>query len=262
MSADLSADVRMRLSKAEGQRHNIDSRISFLFGFTTPPDSWLGLVTSISTSSSSNIPATTSTPKASGFSNTPRPSSPAQPPSTRGISHQTPPQIQRQSSGQQRLPGATGNVPSRPGPMQQPHIGQRPGHAGSYGQHVQARQAQQTWPPMQHQQQAAQLQRQHGQNMQSQFGLGQRSAGNGPQHAQGQAQNAQQRQPNQQQQAPNIKEKVQFNPPVPFPLRRWEILPDASGTGPGGGTAAMPGTARDVNDTAISLTLFGARKVV
>ncbi|TID17547.1 Mediator of RNA polymerase II transcription subunit 12 [Venturia nashicola] len=39
-----------------------------------------------------------------------------------------------------------------------------------------------------------------------------------------------------------------FNPPVPFPLRRWELLPDQGSTTGG-------------NDTSISLSLFGARKV-
>jgi hypothetical protein len=39
-----------------------------------------------------------------------------------------------------------------------------------------------------------------------------------------------------------------FNPPVPFPLRRWELLPDQGNNASG-------------NDTAISLSLFGARKV-
>ena len=38
-----------------------------------------------------------------------------------------------------------------------------------------------------------------------------------------------------------------FNPPIPFPLRRWELLPDQ-----GSNTTA--------NDTAISLCLVGARK--
>ncbi|KAF2427586.1 hypothetical protein EJ08DRAFT_637336 [Tothia fuscella] len=38
-----------------------------------------------------------------------------------------------------------------------------------------------------------------------------------------------------------------FHPPVPFPLRRWELLPDH-----GNNTTA--------NDTALSLSLFGARK--
>jgi mediator of RNA polymerase II transcription subunit 12 len=39
-----------------------------------------------------------------------------------------------------------------------------------------------------------------------------------------------------------------FNPPVPFPLRRWELLPDQ-------------GSSTTANDTAISLSLVGARKV-
>jgi mediator of RNA polymerase II transcription subunit 12 len=39
-----------------------------------------------------------------------------------------------------------------------------------------------------------------------------------------------------------------FNPPVPFPLRQWELLPDQGSTTGG-------------NDTSISLSLFGARKV-
>lgn len=38
-----------------------------------------------------------------------------------------------------------------------------------------------------------------------------------------------------------------FNPPVQYPLKRWELLPDQGSTGA-------------INDTAISLSLFGARK--
>jgi hypothetical protein len=42
-----------------------------------------------------------------------------------------------------------------------------------------------------------------------------------------------------------------FNPAVPFPLKRWEILPHTGGGSGGAGE----------NDTGISLSLFGARKV-
>ncbi|KAF2400311.1 hypothetical protein EJ06DRAFT_582173 [Trichodelitschia bisporula] len=42
--------------------------------------------------------------------------------------------------------------------------------------------------------------------------------------------------------------QMHFNPPVPFPLRRWELLPDQSNNTSG-------------NDTPISLSLFKARKV-
>lgn len=60
----------------------------------------------------------------------------------------------------------------------------------------------------------------------------------------------QQRAPTHQRQASSSMQNSQksFNPPVPFPLRRWELLPDQGNNASG-------------NDTAISLSLFGARKV-
>ena len=48
-----------------------------------------------------------------------------------------------------------------------------------------------------------------------------------------------------------LSQQKAFNPPVPFPLRRWEILPHTGGGSGGAGE----------NDTGISLSLFGARKV-
>lgn len=94
--------------------------------------------------------------------------------------------------------------------------------------------------------------------MHNQFGPGQRNVGH-----QRQASISVTGSTTTQQQTQNT--KPQFNPPVPFPLRRWEILPDASGAGSGPGAGA--GTAnttvgKEVNDTAISLTLFGARRVI
>lgn len=53
-------------------------------------------------------------------------------------------------------------------------------------------------------------------------------------------------QPGQRASAGSSQQK-QFNPPVQYPLKRWELLPDQGNTGA-------------VNDTAISLSLFGARK--
>ncbi|KAK7513265.1 uncharacterized protein IWZ02DRAFT_493580 [Phyllosticta citriasiana] len=60
---------------------------------------------------------------------------------------------------------------------------------------------------------------------------------------------------------------VEYTKPVPFHLRRWEILPDTSvGSGSGGASgAAGPGGASNGaagNDTSLSLTLFGGRRVV
>jgi hypothetical protein len=53
-------------------------------------------------------------------------------------------------------------------------------------------------------------------------------------------------QPGQRTAAGSSQQKL-FNPPVQYPLKRWELLPDQGSTGA-------------VNDTAISLSLFGARK--
>jgi mediator of RNA polymerase II transcription subunit 12 len=71
--------------------------------------------------------------------------------------------------------------------------------------------------------------------------------GPGQQH-QGSAR-AQQRPPVLQRPAsPMPNSQKTFNPPVPFPLRQWELLPEQGNNSSG-------------NDTAISLALFGARKV-
>jgi mediator of RNA polymerase II transcription subunit 12 len=60
---------------------------------------------------------------------------------------------------------------------------------------------------------------------------------------------AQQRPPAPQRQAtPMANPPKSFNAPVPFPLRQWELLPEQ-------------GNNSSANDTAISLSLFGARKV-
>jgi mediator of RNA polymerase II transcription subunit 12 len=60
---------------------------------------------------------------------------------------------------------------------------------------------------------------------------------------------AQQRPPAPQRQAnPMPNPPKSFNAPVPFTLRRWELLPEQGNNSSG-------------NDTAISLSLFGARKV-
>jgi mediator of RNA polymerase II transcription subunit 12, fungi type len=48
-----------------------------------------------------------------------------------------------------------------------------------------------------------------------------------------------------------------FNPPVPYQLKRWEILPDQGGSA----NANAQHSSGPANDTSISLTLFGARKV-
>ena len=56
---------------------------------------------------------------------------------------------------------------------------------------------------------------------------------------------------------PPLQQKT-FNPPVPYPLRRWEII-DLGG--PQNPNAALQPNGLAANDTAISLTLFGARKV-
>ena len=50
-----------------------------------------------------------------------------------------------------------------------------------------------------------------------------------------------------------------WNAPVPFPLRRWEVLPDAGGSSAAAAAAAAGGAGG--NDTSVSLALFGARRV-
>lgn len=70
------------------------------------------------------------------------------------------------------------------------------------------------------------------------FGPGQQQAGR-----------MQQRTPAPQRQTSSVQHaQKNFNLPVPYPLRRWELLPDQ-------------GNNASSNDTAISLSLFGARKV-
>jgi hypothetical protein len=53
--------------------------------------------------------------------------------------------------------------------------------------------------------------------------------------------------PTHQRQGQNQAQQKQFNPPIHYPVKPWELLPDQGN--PGG-----------ANDTAISLSLYGARK--
>lgn len=55
--------------------------------------------------------------------------------------------------------------------------------------------------------------------------------------------------------AAQAQQQKQWNPPALFPLRRWEVLPDAGTVG------AVAGAGVGGNDTSISLALFGARRV-
>lgn len=274
----LSPELRASAAKSEIPKSNGDSRLIFIFGPSATPEAWLGLVTSMS----SLTTAATSTPKSTAAAaSSPAPASPApkqaQVQSQSAGPQQAPsptptPSIQRQNSqqnlaqaqmlqrqnSQQRLQQQAmqppSNLPPRPGmPMGR-------GGLTQYGQalpqqQVQARQAQQAWP------QTQQNKMQH---------LGQRSTpgSSNPQLTnQSQTQSQQQAPPSSVTTpcAPQLpQQKPLFNPPVPFPLRRWEILPDATvaSAGPPGSAAAAPAAKGENNDTAISLSLFGARKVV
>ena len=71
----------------------------------------------------------------------------------------------------------------------------------------------------------------------------------------------------QQQQRTNSSSAQQaktFNPPVPYPLRRWEII-DLGGSSHSANAAQQQQQQQSItqaaNDTAISLTLFGARRI-
>jgi len=132
----LSDDVSTHITTLISRQPNIDPRLSFVFGVTPPPDSWLGIVTMQQPQSA--VPAALR---------------PAQQKPTQPLPPRPQAQPQRTQSGFWSNPGVT-----------------------------------QT-----------------------------------------------------QQKAPEVKEMR----PIPFPLRRWEILPEAG-----------------ANDTALALTLFGARKVL
>lgn len=292
---DLSADVRAHLSRVEVQKSNGDPRIFFLFGSSSSPEAWLGLVTSISanpppnvtsTPKNSNVAASSPAPCSAAVSQPPRTTTPQQnavqpPMMQRQNSQQSSmqaPQLQRQNSQQRFQPQQLhpsvypGNIlPPKPGQMGRPgmtqyaQVQQHQGHQyQGQAQMQQSRQMQQGWPPMQQtrvqqQQPPPPPQQRSGQTSQSQAQNQSQNQGQAQAQAQGQ-----QQQQGQQTQLPSHT-RLQYNPPMPFPLRRWEILPDASagGAGVGTGTAAVGAqTKAESNDTAISLSLFGARRVV
>ncbi|KAF1982842.1 hypothetical protein K402DRAFT_186817 [Aulographum hederae CBS 113979] len=265
---DLTDEARAQFARTEVPRSRRDPRIVFLFGSPDTGDSWLGLVTS------ANIAQTHAPP-------TPGPQTPAP---------QTPGPL-----------GARGQAPGQPLPHQQQQQG------GFWNRAALQQQQQQRPPNLQRQISQGQFQGLYQQQQQQGVYGGMNQAGRPGYAQQQQQQMGERgmgmtstlpSQQQQQQQArqspaptptnaanpnasprpaspipptPNLNRSNttnnHWNPPISFPIRRWEILPDTSTAtafyGPGAGVAMGGGVTvgSGANETAVSLALFGARRV-
>ncbi|KAF2176168.1 hypothetical protein K469DRAFT_678997 [Zopfia rhizophila CBS 207.26] len=227
-SDSISDEVRNNVAKLDATKPTDDPRCAFIFGSTPSPDGWLGLTKPV---------APSTTPQAAS-------------------SPQTQPQQSSQSQPQQQYQNQQFQSPT-PATMQrslsqqhQQQQAQAQAQARMYPQYPQHSQSNKMPPQFQRMagQSPQQSQLQQMQQMQQMQGLAQQRA-TAPSPVQGQRQGPH---PNQGQNPANKagvarQEKPEMRP-VPFALRRWEILPES-----GGNPAA--------NETAISLSLFGARKV-
>ena len=222
LSDSISDDVRRQLTHRDGAKPMDDDRSAFIFGSIPPPDGWLSLTLPMNPASNGQ---TESFPQAQ-----PQPlnTSPAQQP---GQQVAGPGGIQRSLSQQHvppsgQSPGQTRTFShySQPSKMLPQQL-QRMASNGQGGPST----------PLHQMQQMQSLAQQR--NMQPSFGQQQRTAvpPNQPFTAgTGRA-------------ATNKQDKAETRH-VPFALNRWEVLPECGSNTLG-------------NETAISLSLFGARKV-
>lgn len=226
-SDDLTDELRIQFSKLELSKGQADPRTAFIFGASPSPDGWLGLISpqlanngsssGPQLTSLSSVQVTTGPPSRTQSPVTPNPINRPQTPQQRAMPQQ------RQPPGQQQRFLSQAQMQMQPqshAPSRDFHQQQNP----AYNYH--------------HQQQQQQLPQSHGVPAPT-------------------AQTQSQSQAQQQMPTPTTTPAAQsFQQvgkqeirPVPFTLRRWEILPDSAASGAG-------------NDTALSLTLFGARRVM
>lgn len=236
-SDDLPDDLRAHLAKLDAARPTPDPRSAFVFGSQPALDGWLGLVTLSAGTTANPSAGTTAAAAASNATSTSLQSqaqsqsqyhTPAQrPPSPmlRSLSQQGQQKLLLQQQAQQKASGGGGGgaTSGTGGAHQQQQPPQLQRFATTQGQSPQ--------PGSVSVQQMQQL-------------AAQRSASASP--MQGQSQNLSQSQSQGQGTLGRV-EKVEVRP-MPFLLRRWEILPDPASNAGG-------------NDTALSLGLFEARRV-
>ncbi|KAF2265315.1 hypothetical protein CC78DRAFT_579454 [Lojkania enalia] len=227
LSDSLLDDVRSHLSKIASGKAADDDRCTFIFGVGPSQDGWLALA--------KPVPAV----------NVQQASSPAQLQAQHlHIAHST----QQNPSHLSQMPGLASIQRS----LNQQHQQQQTHAQGpprAYPQYSQPPQHNKIIPQMQRMTSSPQpTQHQQLQQMQQMQGLAQqRNTQSSPMQLQRQATSSPQPSASTGKGSLGKQEKPEAKV-LPFPLRRWEILPDS-----GGNPLA--------NDTAISLSLFGARKV-
>jgi mediator of RNA polymerase II transcription subunit 12 len=229
LSDNISDDVRKQLSHQDAVKPVDDDRCSFIFGRAPPPDGWLTLakpVNAVSNGQMGSSPQTQSQPlnaSPSQYSGQSQQMTPGPGGLQRSVSQQNVPQSV-QSPGQTR----TFSQYSQPSKMLPQQL-QRMASTAQGGPSTQLHQMQQVQQVQQMQNMAQQR------STQPSLGHQQRMSVTPNQSiAVGKA-------------AGKKQDKVEMKH-VPFALNRWEILPECGSNALG-------------NETAISLSLFGARKV-
>jgi mediator of RNA polymerase II transcription subunit 12 len=228
----ISEEVRNHLMKLDNAKTLDDARCAFIFGSGPPLDGWLGLVKSPTTSM---VPQATPSQSQSPSAMPPQNQQPYQNPQ---FNSPSPVPLHRSLSQQQQQQAQA---------RMYPQYNQQP-------QHSQHKQMLPQFPRMNSApQQNPQMQPTPTQQMQMNFAqqragapspiAGQRQLPSQPSTPQSVSQPAgtAAKAGLQRQDKPEVR-------PIPFSLRRWEIIPESGGNGSG-------------NETALSLSLFGARKV-
>jgi mediator of RNA polymerase II transcription subunit 12 len=231
LSDAVSEDVRNHLARLDMAKPVDDARSAFLFGSTPSPDGWLALarpVVSPTTSAAASQVTLSPAPQSTPSTHTPSPQQPFQ------TTPSPAPTLQRSQSQHQQQPQG----------QQQNHnrmFSQYPQHPSNTHQNKMMAQFQQRMasPGGQNTNQLQQLQQ-----MQA---MQQRSTQPSPVQMQRQ-QSQSSPGPGNQAQKPGMQKQEKEMRTIPFAVKRWEILPESGGN-------------PQANETAISMTLFGARKV-
>ncbi|KAF2477271.1 uncharacterized protein BDR25DRAFT_390811 [Lindgomyces ingoldianus] len=238
LSDEVSDEVRAHLYKLETAKPMEDPRCAFIFGSAPPLDGWLALTKPVTPSLTPQTSSSQqSQPSQAGYGQSPhhqtqQHQSPSPSPIQRSMSQQQQQQQQMQAQAQARMyPQYSQHSQHNKLPPQFQRIGSNIGQNPTQSQLQQMQQMQQMQGLAQQratQPSPVQLQRQASSTSQSQP---QAQSAVGLAGKQGLA----------KQEKPEMRQ-------LPFVLRRWEVLPESGGNPAG-------------NETAISLSLFGARKV-
>lgn len=225
LSDSASDDVRKHLARLDLAKATGDARCAFIFGTAAPPDGWLNL--------SKPVNASVNAQAASSPQSQPQPLNPNQ--SQQQSQQQTGSSsgpLQRPLSQQQFQQQVQSQAQGRAYPQYTQHgpphkmLPQQLQRMASNGQATQLQQLQQM------QQMQALAQQRSAQPSPSQQQRTAAASGQPPASGKGSA----------------IKQEKMEMKTVPFALNRWEIVPESGGNPLG-------------NETAISLSLFGARRV-